>query len=255
MLNSAFDLNGKVAIVTGGSRGLGKAIAEGLAQAGADVAVVSRTKNEGEQSAQDLRRFGRKALAVQVDLARVSEIYSMFDQVVVNLGRVDILVNAAGNNIRKPVVDFTEEDWESLMSVQLKAVFFASQVAARIMIKQGSGKIINIGSITSVEFDNDNIVLYGIAKHGVMGITRGMAKELAPYSINVNAIGPGWFRTKQTESVFKDEVRVKRFLSRIPQKRFGIPSDLAGAAVFLASQASNYITGQMIFVDGGWLVN
>lgn len=255
MITDEFCLRGKVALVTGGSRGLGRAIAQGLAGAGADVAVASRTRTEGEQAAAELVALGRRVLTLQVDLASFAETRRMCAEVKDQFGRLDILVNAAGNNIRKPVLDFTEQDWEELMAVQLKAAFFASQFAAKIMREEGGGKIINIGSVTSVEFDNDNIVLYGIAKHGVVGLTRGLAKELAPYRINVNAIGPGWFRTKQTEAVFADQARVARLFSRIPLKRFGVPSDLAGAAVFLASSASDYVTGQMIFVDGGWLIN
>jgi NAD(P)-dependent dehydrogenase (short-subunit alcohol dehydrogenase family) len=255
MIIDKFKLNGKVALVTGGARGLGRGIAQGLAEAGADIAVVSRTVEEGKKAAEEMAALGRRTLAVQADVSKLSEVYRLIDEVVNHFGRLDVLVNAAGFNIRKHFLDFTEEDYESLMAVQLRAVFFASQRAAKVMKEQGGGKIINIGSLTCVEFAGPNIALYGTAKSGVLGLTRGMAKDLAPYNINVNAIGPGWFKTKMTEKVFQDEANVQRMLSRLPLGRFGVPEDLAGAAVFLASSASDYITGQIIFVDGGWLIN
>ncbi|MGI6603516.1 MAG: SDR family NAD(P)-dependent oxidoreductase [bacterium] len=255
MIMDRLSLKGKVAVVVGGARGLGRGIATGLAEAGADVVVASRTLSDGEATARELSGVGSRSLALAVDISSVAAINSMFDQVLEKLGRVDILVNSAGINIRKPVVEITEEDWETLMAVQLKGVFFTCQRAARIMMGQGGGKIINMGSLTCVEFTNPNICLYGIAKSGILGLTRGLAKEFAPYHINVNAIGPGWYKTKQTEAVFKDEANVARLTSRIPLGRTGVPSDLAGVAVFLASSASDYITGQIIYVDGGWLIN
>lgn len=255
MIMDQLSLKGKVAVVVGGARGLGQGIAQGLAEAGADVVVASRTLSEGEAAARELSALGSRSIALAVDVSSVADINRMFDQVVEKFGRVDILVNSAGINIRKPVVEITEEDWEKLMAVQLKGVFFACQRAAKIMMNQGGGKIINMGSLTCVEFTNPNIVLYGTAKSGVLGLTRGLAKEFAPYKINVNAIGPGWYKTKMTEAVFSDEANVARLTSRIPLGRTGVPSDLAGAVVFLASSASDYITGQIIYVDGGWLVN
>lgn len=255
MIMEQLCLEGKVAVVVGGARGLGRGIAQGLAEAGADVAVASRTLAEGQLAAQELEALGRKTVAMKVDVSSVGEINRMFDEVMDHFGRVDILVNSAGINIRKPILEITEEDWETLMAIQLKGVFFASQRAGKIMKQQGSGKIINMGSLTCVEFTNPNIVLYGTAKSGILGMTRGFAKEFAAHNINVNAIGPGWYKTKMTERVFSDEANVARLTSRIPLGRTGVPSDLAGAAVFLASPASDYITGQIIYVDGGWLIN
>lgn len=249
-----FSLHGKVALVTGGGRGLGKAMALALAGAGADVAVAARTESEIEQTVKEIRELGRRAEGFKVDVASVKDVQEMVDRVCQVFGGLDILVNAAGMNIRKPFLEFTAEDWEHLIGVNLKGTFFASQAAARKMIGRGKGKIINVASLTSV-IGIANISVYGASKGGVASLTRAMAVELAPYGINVNAIGPGYFKTAMTAPAFENKDFVSWVNSRIPLGRTGIPEDLAGATVFLASSASDYITGQVIFVDGGWLAS
>ncbi|MCL6447339.1 MAG: glucose 1-dehydrogenase [Armatimonadetes bacterium] len=247
-----FSLKGKIALVTGGSRGLGKAMALALAKAGADLAVAARTEPELKQTVGEISSLGRQAAAFRVDVASVPQIHRMIQEVVLKFGRLDILVNAAGMNIRKPVLDVTEGEWDLLLSVNLKSAFFAAQAAAKVMIPRGRGKIINVASLTS-KIGLPNICMYGASKGGIAQMTRGMAVEWARYNINVNAIGPGYFKTAMTAPLFKNEETATQLKNRIPLGRTGIPEDLAGATVFLASEASDYITGQIIYVDGGWL--
>ncbi|MEW6661450.1 MAG: glucose 1-dehydrogenase [Bacillota bacterium] len=246
-----FSLKGKVALVTGGGRGLGKGIALGLAGAGADVVVAARSTDELTQTAEELRVLGTNSASYQVDMLQVTEINKMIDWVAEKYGALDILVNGAGINLRKPTVEMTEADWDRVLGINLKGVFFASQAAAKIMLKQGKGKIINIASLSSI-IGIPNIIPYCSSKGGVVQMTKGMAVEWAP-KINVNAIGPGYFRTAMTEDLFLREGWEQNALRRIPQGRTGVPADLAGAAVYLASEASDYVTGQVIYVDGGWL--
>lgn len=247
-----FSLEGKVALVIGGGRGLGKGIAIAVAGAGADVAVAARTEAEIEQTVREILPLGRRAAPFRVDVASVSEVRAMVEKVASEFGRIDILVNGAGMNIRKPALKVSEADWELLMGVNLKGAFFAAQAVANVMIPQGKGKIINIASLTS-EIGIPNICVYGASKGGIAQMTRCMAVEWAHYNINVNAIGPGYFRTAMTAPLFTNEEWLVQAKKRIPLGRMGIPEDLAGTAVFLASEASDYITGQIIYVDGGWL--
>lgn len=247
-----FSLQGKVALVTGGGRGLGKGMALALAGAGADVAVAARTEKELAGTVDEITALGRRAAGFRVDVLNIPGIRQMVDRVVAEFGRIDVLVNGAGMNIRKPVIEVAEEDWDYLMGVNLKGAFFTAQAAARVMIPRGQGKIINLASLTS-EIGLPNICIYGASKGGVSQMTKGMAVEWAPNGINVNAIGPGYFKTAMTAPLFSNEESVSGLVRRIPQGRTGIPEDLAGATVFLASAASDYITGQTIYVDGGWL--
>jgi len=252
MILDKFQLTGKVAIVTGASRGLGQGIAIGLAEAGADIALVARTKAALEQTAAAIQKVGRKALVVLVDLKGATEADRVVQETLKGLGRVDILLNVAGTQVRKPFFEMTEQDYEYLMSVNLKALFFISQAASKEMAKQSKGKIINITSLTSF-IGISNISLYTASKGAVASLTRQFAVELAKYNIQCNAIGPGYFRTELTEALFQDPEKAKWVLSKIPMGRTGVPEDLVGAAVFLASAASDYITGQIVNVDGGWL--
>ncbi|MHB1042616.1 MAG: glucose 1-dehydrogenase [Eubacteriales bacterium] len=247
-----FSLQGKVALVTGGGRGIGKAMALALAGAGADVAVAARTEKELNGTVQEIIALGRQAAAFRVDVRNVAGIHQMVKRVIVEFGRIDVLVNGAGMNIRKPVVEVMEEDWDLLIGVNLKGAFFMAQAVARVMIPRREGKIINIASLTS-EIGLPNICMYGASKGGVSQMTKGMAVEWAPYGINVNAIGPGYFKTAMTAPAFASEESVGWMIGRIPQGRTGVPEDLAGATVFLASEASDYITGHILYVDGGWL--
>jgi NAD(P)-dependent dehydrogenase (short-subunit alcohol dehydrogenase family) len=254
MILEELSLKGKTALVSGASSGLGKGIALALAEAGADVVAAARNAERLEEVAKEIRGLGRQAWAVQLDVSRSSAFSAQVATIIEQCGQIDILVNAAGMNIRKPILEVTEADWDYLMSVQLKGVFFLSQAVAPYMIKQGRGKIINIASLSSV-IGLANISIYCAAKGGIAQLTKAMAVEWAKHGINVNAIGPGYYETPMTRPVFEDPERVNWMLSRIPLGRTGVPKDLAGAAVYLASDASNYVTGQILYVDGGWLAS
>ncbi len=247
-----FDLTGKVALVTGASRGIGGEIALALAEAGADMALVARTEDALQAMAGRVRELGRRALAVSTDVAQVSALPAMVDRVVAEFGRIDILVNAAGIQCRKPILEVTEEDWDGVNSVNLKAVYFCSQAVARQMLKQGKGKIVNIASLTS-SIGIANVSIYTATKSGVLGLTRVMSKEWSRQGINVNAIAPGYFRTEMTKRLYDDPAMHQWILDRTPMGRWGELEDLKGVGVFLASDASDFITGQLINVDGGWL--
>lgn len=246
-------LDGRVALVTGGSRGLGLGMALALAHAGADLALAARTASQLEEAAEMIRATGRQALTVPTDVGEVAAVRAMVRRVVEHFGRLDILVNAAGINLRQPADTFTEEEWDRLMAVNLKGAFFAAQEAAKVMRRQGKGKIINLGS-ASFEIVVPNVALYAISKGGLRQMTRALAVEWAADNIQVNAIAPGRFWTAMTDAVFSDEALYQEAVGVIPMGRPGVPSDLAGATVLLASDASDYITGQTIVVDGGWLV-
>ncbi|MCK9391495.1 MAG: glucose 1-dehydrogenase [Syntrophales bacterium] len=252
MILDKFKLQGNVALVTGASRGLGQGMALALAEAGADVALVARTKSSLEETAAMVEKVGSKALVLQADLAQNSESERVVRDTVEHFGQIDILLNAAGTQIRKPIAEMTEQDYDYLMSVNLKSLYFLSQAAAKEMVKRHKGKIINIASLAST-IGLSNISIYGVSKGGVASMTRQFAVELAKQNIQVNSIGPGYFITELTAALFKDEERAKWVLGKIPMGRTGDADDLKGAAVFLASAASDYITGQIINVDGGWL--
>jgi NAD(P)-dependent dehydrogenase (short-subunit alcohol dehydrogenase family) len=250
----SFRLDGRVALVTGGSRGLGLGMALALAHAGADIALAARTEHELKCAAEMVQGLGRRSLILPTDVSDVNAVRAMVNGVADHFGRLDILVNAAGVNIRQPVDSFTEADWDQLMAINLKGAFFACQESAPIMRRQGKGKIINVGSV-AFEIIVPNVALYAISKGGVRQMTRGLAVEWARDNICVNAIAPGRFWTRMTDAVFSDERLYQSAVAPIPLGRPGTASDLAGTTVLLASDASDYITGQTIFVDGGWLVN
>lgn len=246
-----FDLSGKVALVTGSGTGLGEGMANGLAEAGADiVGVYNRHRPDNKKA---IESMGRRFLGIQADLSQADTVAGIVAKAVEAFGRLDILVNNAGIIRRCPSLDFTEADWDDVINVNLKSLFFLSQAAARQMIKQGDGgKIINIASMLS--FQGGILVpSYTASKSGVMGLTRLLACEWANQGINVNAIAPGYMATRNTQSLQDDPVRNKQILERIPAGRWGTPADLKGAVVFLASQASSYMHGYTIAIDGGWL--
>ncbi len=251
MILDQFSLAGKVAIVTGASRGLGAGMAEGLAEAGADVLVVASSDRINETAAK-IAALGRKSVALKLDLGDVKAVPKVVDAAMKNFGKIDILLNCAGIIRRAPSLEFSEKDWDDVMNINLKTMFFMCQAAAKHMVKQGKGKIINIASLLS--FQGGIIVpSYTASKSGVAGITRLLANEWAPLGINVNAIAPGYMATEMTEALQKSAERAPAILSRIPQGRWGTPEDMKGAAVYLASAASDYLQGHIIVVDGGWM--
>lgn len=247
-----FNLEGKTALVTGGGRGLGKSMALSLAEAGANVAVASRTEKELKEVAKEIDEFSVKSYYKVLDVTDQKSIKSCVKELIEEEGKIDILINAAGGNRRTPLLDVNEDDWEFVMNLNLKSVLFCSQAVIPYMQKQQSGKIINVASLSS-EIGLPNLPLYGASKGGVSQLTKSLALDFASDGISVNAIGPGYFQTKMTESVFKNEERVESMKNRIPMGRFGELDDIKGTSVFLASSAADYITGQTIYVDGGWL--
>jgi 2-deoxy-D-gluconate 3-dehydrogenase len=249
-MSQLFDLSGKVAIVTGGNKGLGQGIALALAEAGADIAVVS-TRTETE-TVEAVKALGRKAIHIAADLTSIEPIPHIVSTTLSDLGGLDILVNNAGMIRRADSVDFTEADWDAVIDLNLKSAFFLSQAAGRHMIGQGSGKIINIASMLSFQ-GGIRVPSYTASKSGIAGITKLLANEWAAKGVNVNAIAPGYMATDNTAALQADEARNRSILERIPAGRWGNPSDMAGAAVFLASGASDYVNGITLPVDGGWL--
>ena len=251
MILDKFRLDGKVAIVTGSARGLGQAMAVALAEAGADVALVDLLDMAATQ--QQIRKLGRRCTTITADLSKKDSVDGIVTQTVRQLGGIDILFNNAGIIRRAPLVDFTEKDWDDVMNINIRTLFFLSQGAARVMIQQArGGKIVNTASLLS--FQGGILVpSYTASKSAVMGLPRLLANELAPHRINVNAIAPGYMATDNTKALREDPARTKAILDRIPAGRWGTPEDLMGAAVFLASAASDYMSGYTIAVDGGWL--
>lgn len=247
-----FQLDGKVALVTGAGRGLGQAMALGLAEAGADVAGLDLIATKDTQT--QVQALSRRFLGLECDLreASVAQLNQVVEQVVRELGRLDILVNNAGIIRRAPALEFSERDWDDVLQINLKALFFLSQAAARVMVSQGSGKIIHIASMLS--FQGGILVpSYTAAKSGVAGLVRAMANEWADKGLNVNAIAPGYMATENTAPLRADLVRSRSILGRIPAARWGEPGDLKGVVVFLASAAADYLNGAIVPVDGGWM--
>jgi 2-deoxy-D-gluconate 3-dehydrogenase len=247
-----FNLDGKVAIVTGSGRGLGYALALALAQAGANIVALHRS-GLGDLPEQ-IQALGRTCIPIECDFLTQTpqELASIVERVVRDCGRVDILVNNAGTIRRAGALELTETDWDDVLQVNLKSIFFLSQAAARVMVTQGHGKIINIASVLSLQ-GGIRVPSYTAAKSGLVGITRAMANELAGQGVNVNAIVPGYFVTENTAALRADPQRSKAILERIPAGRWGDPTDLMGAVVFLASPSSDYVHGAILPVDGGWL--
>jgi len=246
-----FKLDGKVAIVTGASRGLGQAIAIGLAEAGADLALVDILDMNKTQH--EIEKIGHRAKAINADLSSIKSVPLIVQTALDEFGKIDILVNNAGIIRRAPLTEFSEKDWDDVININQKTLFFLTQAVAKVMIERGEGgKVINIASMLS--FQGGILVpSYTASKSAVMGLTRLMANELAPHGINVNAIAPGYMATDNTAPLRADEKRNKAILERIPAGRWGKPEDLQGIAVFLASEASDYMQGYTVAVDGGWL--
>ena len=250
-MSGMFSLENKAAIVTGGNNGLGRAIARSLAEAGADIAVVSRSG--ADEIAKEVVEQGRRFLHIRADLSQAGSIPTIVSRTVETFGKIDILVNNAGTIRRDDSLAFTEKDWDEVMNVNAKTLFFLSQSVANQMVKQGAGgKIINTASLLSFQ-GGIRVPAYTASKSAVRGITMLMANEWAKYGINVNAVAPGYMETDNTAPLRADKKRYKEILDRIPAGRWGKPEDLAGTYVYLASAASDYVTGFTIAVDGGWL--
>ena len=250
MSSELFDLGGKVALVTGGNAGLGQAIAVALAKAGADIAVASR--QPASETAALVRALGRRCVEIRADLTSIEPVPRMIEETLSGLGRLDILVNNAGTIRRADAVDFSEQDWDDVMNVNLKSAFFLCQAAGRHFIANSGGKIINIASMLSFQ-GGIRVPSYTASKSGIAGITRLLANEWGGKGVNVNAIAPGYMVTDNTAPLRADAERSKAILDRIPAGRWGEASDLGGAAIFLASRASDYVNGAILPVDGGWL--
>jgi NAD(P)-dependent dehydrogenase (short-subunit alcohol dehydrogenase family) len=248
----SFRLDGQVALVTGGSRGLGLGIGLALAHQGADLVLAARSEAQLDEAAATVRALGRRVVPVVVDIVDPGAPAQMVDAAINQLGRLDVLVNAAGINVRKPAVAFSRDEVQTVLRVNLEAAFFVCQAAGQVMREQRYGRIINITSL-SAEFAVPNVAAYAMSKGGMRQMTKALAIEWASENVTVNAIAPGRFWTEMTDAVFSDETLYASAVRVIPLNRPGIPADLAGAAVLLASEAGSYITGQTIVVDGGWL--
>ncbi|WP_277975536.1 2-dehydro-3-deoxy-D-gluconate 5-dehydrogenase KduD [Pantoea endophytica] len=251
MILNAFNLEGKIALVTGCNTGLGQGMALGLAQAGCDIIGVNRAGPDDTQA--KVEALGRRFWSIQADLTKPSIVPQIVEQAVAHAGHIDILVNNAGIIRREDALNFSEQDWDDVMNINSKSLFFLSQQVARQFIAQGNGgKIINIASMLSFQ-GGIRVPSYTASKSAVMGLTRLMANEWAKHGINVNAIAPGYMATNNTEQLRSDESRNEEILGRIPSGRWGIPDDMMGPIVFLASSASDYVQGYTLAVDGGWL--
>lgn len=251
MSDILFDLSEKVALVSGANTGLGQGMALALAKAGADIVLIGRS--EPKETLEQLTKLGVKTHSILTDLGKTDNVANIVSEAVTSLGRADILVNNAGIIKRNEAIDFTPDEWDSVMNVNLRTLFFLSQAFARHLVAEGkSGKIINIASMLTFQ-GGIRVPSYTASKSGVGGLTKALANEWAQHGINVNAIAPGYFATNNTAALQADEKRNAEILGRIPSGRWGKPSDLGGAIVFLASQASDYVQGITLPVDGGWL--
>src|ERR1043165_280972 len=254
MSYSQLELRGKVAVVVGGTSGIGRAIAHGLAEAGADVVPTSRRMEQGEAGATESEERGRRSLRVTSDVSDRASLERALEETVKALGQVDILVNSAGRTKRAPTLEFTEEDWNAILETNLTGTLRACQVFGRHMLERESGSIINIASLSTFVALYE-VAAYSASKAAVASLTKSLALEWSPRGVNVNAIAPGVFRTPLNEKLLDETDRGREFLTRTPMKRFGKVEELAGAAVFLASDAASFVTGEILTVDGGFLAS
>ncbi|HUA93240.1 MAG TPA: glucose 1-dehydrogenase [Terracidiphilus sp.] len=245
-----FDLTGQVAIVTGTSRGLGQYLARALAKAGADLVLTSRSRETLAPFEAEIKALGRRTLSLELDVRDQQSIEKMAAEAEAAFGQIHILINNAGMNIRKPALDVTWDDWNQILETNLRGAFFVAQAVARRMIPKNYGRIVNIGSVTSF-FGYPGLAPYGASRGGIRQLTMSLAADWGVHGVTVNCLAPGWFRTEQNKVMYEDPGWVEYLVERIPMKRPGEPHDLDGAVVFLASEASRYVTGQTLLVDGG----
>ncbi len=248
------DLTNRTAVVVGATSGIGRAIALGLADAGADVVPTGRRAKLAQDAAREIERRGRRSLALAADVSDADSIQSLADATIEKFGKVDILVNAAGRTMRRPTLEVSDAEWEEILDTNLTGMLRTCRVFGRHMIERGYGRIINIGSLTSVVALHETAA-YGASKAGVAALTKSLAVEWARAGVSVNAILPGVFRTALNEGLLDGTPRGTEFLMRTPMGRFGLPEELAGAAVFLASEAASFVTGHLLVVDGGFLAS
>ena len=248
------DFAGQVAIVTGAGRGMGQAIAKALAERGAKVVVAELDEAASKETVEAVQKAGGEALPVTVDISQVDDVRRLFKKAVSELGTVDILVNNAGIGIPKPLLEYTEADWDRQLGVNLKGLFFATQEAARIMVPKRRGKIVNFASTAAFVSSSTPETAYDISKGGVRQLTISVAAELAPHHVNVNAVAPGTIMTELTLRVLNTEEKMARASAKIPMGRLGAPEDMVGPVLFLCSDEADYITGHTLVVDGGWLL-
>lgn len=248
-----FSLQGKVAMITGGNTGIGREIALALAAAGADIFIYAHSNRDMDSLIEEVAKFGKKARFSTGDLSKEENAMSAVSECIKAYGKIDILVNNAGTIKRSPLLEGSNDDWKTVLDINLSAVYYLSKTAAVEMAKQGHGKIINIASMLSFQ-GGKFVPSYTASKHGVAGLTKAFANELAGKNIQINAVAPGYIKTANTAPIRADEVREKEILNRIPAERWGETSDLVGGVVFLASKASDYVNGHILAIDGGWLV-
>jgi NAD(P)-dependent dehydrogenase (short-subunit alcohol dehydrogenase family) len=248
--NNLFDLTGQVALITGVSRGLGQIFARTLARAGADLAITSRSIESLEPFQREIEAMGRRVLPLALDVRNFDSIQQAVASAHEYYGKIDILVNNAGCNVRKPALEVTWDDWNLILDTNLRGAFFVAQAVARHMTQRGYGRIINIGSVTSV-FGMAGLGPYGASRGGIKQLSMSLADDWGRHGVTVNVLAPGWFKTFQNQALYEDEAWVEYLSDRIPVKRPGQPPDLEGAVLFLASEASRYVTGQTLLVDGG----
>lgn len=250
-MKDPFNLSDRVAVITGTSRGLGQYFGRALAQAGADLVITSRDVSRLSEFQEEIEALGRRALPVELDVLNESDIENMVRLAVAEYGKIDILVNNAGLNLRRPATEVTWQDWDTVVNTNLKGAFFVAQAVGKVMIERRYGRIINIGSCTCV-FGMEGIGPYCASRGGILQMSRSLAAEWGPHGITVNVLAPGWFRTAQNKALYDNKPWLEYITDRIPLGRPGQPNDLDGSVVFLASDASAYVTGQILLVDGGF---